>query len=91
MTLEIQFPAHTQERSLEGSAHVQANHAKFSNDCLRLMEWHKENPGKWMSNVLARDLGLSSYASARYYDLKKSGIEVEKKFEQNQKWFRVCS
>jgi hypothetical protein len=90
MTLEIQFPAHNVERLSEGTSHVQKNHAKFSNDCQRLIDWHRANPGKWMSNVMARDLGLSSYASARYYDLKRAGVQIEKKYEQNQKWFKVC-
>lgn len=89
MTLEIQFPAHTSERLTEGTNHVSKNHEKFSGDCAKIIQWHKDHPGEWMSNVLARELGLSSYASARYYDLKRNGIEVEKKMQDNQKWFRI--
>lgn len=99
MTLqpEIQFPAHTRERSLDGTAHVQKNHTQFSNQCKKLMMfWQKKNGRIWLSNEDGRQFNLSSYLSARVYDLLNTDvtpkIQIEKMNDGKIKRFRlVCS
>jgi len=85
------FPAHTSERTAEGTAHVNANHIKFSGDNKKLMMfWQKPNGNLWLSNEDGRTFGISSYLSARVHDIFKLGIPIEKKMDGNIKRFRLA-
>lgn len=91
MTLQIQFPAHTSERSEEGTRQVRENHAKFSGDCKKLMMFW-QSKWYWLSNEDGRTFGISSYLSARVWDLVKQGVLIEKMREGNITRFRLkCS
>lgn len=77
MTLEIQFPPHTKERTEEGTQQVQALSDKFAGDNKKLMEYWERTGNAWITNDLARELGISSYVSARVKDLRYLGVEIE--------------
>jgi len=88
MTLELNFPAHTQERSNEGTQHVQNLHEQFNKGNRELMAFWQRNR-YWLSNEDARDLKISSYCSARVHDLIGLGIPIEKKQDGVIKRFRL--
>ncbi len=89
MTLEIQFPPHTKERTDEGTQQVQSLSDKFAGDNKKLMEYWERTCNAWITNDLARELGISSYVSARVKDLKYLGVEIESKWENKVKHFRL--
>jgi hypothetical protein len=88
MNLQIQFPAHTQESTQDGTEQVQENHLKFSNDCKKLMQFW-QSKWYWLSNEDGRTFGISSYLSARVWDLVKLGVQIEKLREGNITRFRL--
>ncbi len=77
MTLLIHFPPHTKERTEEGTNQVQSLSEKFAGDNKKLMEYWENTGNEWISNDLARTLGISSYVSARVKDLRYLGVEIE--------------
>jgi len=77
MNLQLQFPPHTKERTDEGTNQVQALSQKFAGDNKKLMDYWETTGNQWISNHLARELGISSYVSARVKDLRYLGIEIE--------------
>lgn len=89
MTLEIQFPPHTKERTDEGTEQVQALSDKFAGDNKKLMEYWERTGNAWITNDLARELGISSYVSARVKDLRYLGVDIESKWENKVKHFRL--
>ena len=89
MTLEIQFPPHTKERTEEGTQQVQALSDKFAGDNKKLMEYWERTGNAWITNDLARELGISSYVSARVKDLRYLGVDIESKWENKVKHFRL--
>ena len=89
MTLEIQFPPHTKERTEEGTQQVQALSDKFAGDNKKLMEYWERTGNAWITNDLARELGISSYVSARVKDLRYLGVDIESKWENKIKHFRL--
>lgn len=78
MNLQLQFPPHTKERTDEGTEQVQALADKFAGDNKKLMEYWERTDNAWITNKIANDLGISSYVSARVYDLIELGVEIEK-------------
>lgn len=88
MNLQIQFPAHTHEATQAGTEQVQENHMKFSNDCKKLMQFW-QTKWYWLSNEDGRTFGISSYLSARVWDLVKLGVQIEKLREGNITRFRL--
>jgi hypothetical protein len=82
------FTVHAHERTAEGTAHVQKNSIKFSNDCTKLMQ-HWQSKWYWLSNEDGRMFHISSYLSARVWDLVRLGIPIEKKIDGNIKRFRL--
>ena len=89
MTLEIQFPPHTKERTEEGTQQVQALSDKFAGDNKKLMEYWERTGNAWITNDLARELNISSYVSARVKDLRYLGVGIESKWENKVKHFRL--
>ena len=89
MTLEIQFPPHTKERTEEGTQQVQALSDKFAGDNKKLMEYWERTGNAWITNDLARELNISSYVSARVKDLRYLGVDIESKWENKIKHFRL--
>lgn len=89
MTLLIQFQPHTKERTEEGTNQVQALSQKFAGDNKKLMEYWQNTGNAWISNDLARRLGISSYVSARVKDLRYLRVEIESKWENKVKHFRL--
>jgi len=89
MTLEIQFPPHTKERTDEGTQQVQSLSDKFAGDNKKLMEYWERTGNAWITNDLARELGISSYVSARVKDLRYLGVDIESKWENKVKHFRL--
>ncbi len=71
------FPPHTKERTDEGTQQVQALSDKFAGDNKKLMEYWERTGNAWITNDLSRELGISSYVSARIYDLKELGVDIE--------------
>ena len=89
MTLEIQFPPHTKERTEEGTQQVQSLADKLAGDNKKLMEYWERTGNAWISNDLARELNISSYVSARVKDLRYLGVDIESKWENKIKHFRL--
>mgnify|MGYP000125454906 FL=1 len=89
MTLEIQFPPHTKERTEEGTQQVQSLADKLAGDNKKLMEYWERTGNAWITNDLARELGISSYVSARVKDLRYLGVDIESKWENKIKHFRL--
>lgn len=87
--LSLLLPPHQTERTAEGTAHVQANAAKFAGDNKKLMEYWERTGNAWITNDLARELGISSYVSARVKDLRYLGVDIESKWENKVKHFRL--
>lgn len=83
------FPPHTKERTDEGTNQVQALSQKFAGDNKKLMEYWERTGNEWISNHVARELGISSYVSARVKDLRYLGVEIESKWENKVKQFRL--
>jgi hypothetical protein len=80
---------HTKEKTEEGTAHVQKNAVKFSNDCKKLMQFWQSGKWYWLSNEDGRMFHISSYLSARVWDLVRLGIPIERKADGNIKRFRL--
>lgn len=89
MTLQLQFPPHTKERNEEGTQQVQSLANKFAGDNKKLMEYWERTGNAWITNDLARELGISSYVSARVKDLRYLGVDIESKWENKVKHFRL--
>ena len=89
MTLLIHFPPHTKERTDEGTQQVQSLSDKFAGDNKKLMEYWERTGNAWITNDLARELNISSYVSARVKDLKYLGVDIESKWENKVKHFRL--
>ena len=84
----LDFPPHTNERTSEGTKQVQALSEKFAGDNLKLMRyWQQFNC--WLSNDDGRRFGISSYLSARVKDLRHKGIQIEDKWDEGIKRFRL--
>lgn len=79
---EIPFPAHTSERTADGSSQVAMYHAKFSGDCKKLMQFWQGGKWYWLSNDDGRRFHLSSYLSARCYDLRKAGVPIDDRWHE---------
>ena len=86
--LSLIIPPHQSERTAEGTAHVQANAVKFAGDNLKLMRFWQEH-NYWLSNDDGRSFGISSYLSARVKDLRYKGIQIEDKWDDGIKRFRL--
>lgn len=89
MNLQLQFPPHTKERTDEGTEQVHALADKFAGDNKKLMEYWQNTGNAWITNKIANDLGISSYVSARVYDLIELGVEIEKTQIGRIKHFRL--
>jgi uncharacterized membrane protein len=71
------FPPHTKERTEEGTQQVQSLADKLAGDNKKLMEYWQNTGNAWITNDLARELGISSYVSARVKDLRYLGVDIE--------------
>lgn len=86
----LDFTVHTSERKSEGTSHVQKNAVKFAGDCKKLIKFWQSGKWYWLSNEDGRSFGISSYLSARVYDLRhKNGIQIDDKMDGNIKRFRL--
>lgn len=75
---QIDFTVHATERTTEGTQYVQENAARLRNCSERLIHHWQSTGNIPITNKMARDYKISSYASARINELGKKIIILSK-------------
>lgn len=87
LQLPINFTAHQNERTAEGTEFARSNQVYMTENCRKLVAfWQKEN--RWLSKYEALQLLGVDCLAQRIADIRKSGIEIESETVKGERFKR---